>query len=521
MNKKKISIILCITLLFILAGVFYLTQNHKIEQDPMSALKEAGTTIPFTSDDDEEEGEFDLQGDIKKRLVKRSDRDVIWTVSDDAIIYKRYLKLFNRKLKEDGFDIQLKFQYLDEEHYNEEIREVLKNGDTDIALGGQDEGLQNVVAQVCRDGLLLKLDSLLETDSGKALREEYEEPLWGSVEVDGSVYTIPNGIYDDGRYCIVFNNQYIDTEQSKNFSGDIATLDSYMTEEIKEDPKGKELLSLWGSSDLANVLGYYEAYGAFFDSTTGEIQSPFACQEVYTFLKMLHNLQMENCVAMESTLYGDGPDNNKKIKDKIRNKEFSILLTRKSDILKEIEEDVTVVELDFTVNFARVGGTSGICAKSEKAEEALQLLSLLHTQEEYAHLLLYGREGVDYELKTGRILTEKGAGIWTIDALGIFRSAYPDENDTVYTGNIRKQKRELYRSSHCKTSVVSGFQIDEKEFTKEELKKTQLATTFFDVWKQEDFEKKYEEAKKDVGKETRGILTKLKQQLEIWKETVK
>ena len=71
-------------------------------------------------------------------MAERTDGDIIWTVSDDVLINEDYLELLNKRLKQDGYDFQLKFQYLNVEHYNEEIRKVLGNGDTDIALGGQD-----------------------------------------------------------------------------------------------------------------------------------------------------------------------------------------------------------------------------------------------------------------------------------------------------------------------------------------------------------------------------------------------
>ena len=69
-----------------------------------------------------------------------------------------------------------------------------------------------------------------------------------------------------------------------------------------------------------------------------------------------------------------------------------------------MKDDVTVTTLDFSPNFARVGGTNGICAKSENAEAAMELLTLLHTQSEYAHLLLYGEEGKEYKIEDGKIV---------------------------------------------------------------------------------------------------------------------
>ena len=77
------------------------------------------------------------KADIKERLVSASSSDIVWTISDDVDVNETYLKYFNEKLKEDGYNFRLKFQYLKEDEYDREIRQVLKDGSTDIALAGQ------------------------------------------------------------------------------------------------------------------------------------------------------------------------------------------------------------------------------------------------------------------------------------------------------------------------------------------------------------------------------------------------
>lgn len=513
--KKKNILIFCGIALLVIAGVIGVNtwRNGEQKSNVNESYEEAGHYI------NEEEDYFELESDIEKRLVKRNKDDIVWTVSSDAVINEEYLTLFNKKLKEDGYSFQLKFQYMDYNYYNQEVRKVLENGDTDIALGGQDEGeFQNVVAGICRDGLFANIESYLNSDIGKALWEEYEEPLWGSVTVDGNIYTIPNSIYDDGRFCVVFNNKYIDTDTCKKFVGDITTLDEYITDEIKKNPAGREFVWSWNSTDLASVLGYYQKYGMFFEAETGEIISPFACEEMYNFMKMLNELQMAGCVAEECSLYGEGADYSA-VRERMEEKKFSILLTKDTELVRNMGDDVTVVALDFTPNFERIGGTNGICAKSEHVEEAVQLLSLLHTEDEYAHLLLYGKEGKDYEIVDGRIESENCADISTIDILGIYRSSYPDIEELIYTENIRQQKREIYRSKHCKTSVFSGFQIDETDFTEEELLGTQDAELHFDIWKGADFEEKFKTAHKELEKGEEKVYQKLKKQVQAWEKS--
>ncbi len=135
MKKKNWVIICSVCVIALFAGIFtYLQVNKNDEQEAEVSghyIGEGGS---------EKKKKFDIEADIQPRLAERTDGDIIWTVSDDVLINEDYLELLNKRLKQDGYDFQLKFQYLNVEHYNEEIRKVLGNGDTDIALGGQDTG---------------------------------------------------------------------------------------------------------------------------------------------------------------------------------------------------------------------------------------------------------------------------------------------------------------------------------------------------------------------------------------------
>ena len=517
MKKKNWVIICSVCVITLFTGILIYMQVYKSDGQETEV---SGHYIGEEESEEPEEEEFDIGADIQSHLVEREEGDIIWTVSDDAFINEDYLKLLNKRLKQDGYDFQLKFQYLNAEHYNEEIRKVLEDGDTDIALGGQNTGeFENVVAGICRDGLFSELSPYLESEACKALWEEYEEPLWKSVSVDGKIYTIPNGIYDDGRLCVVFNNKYIAENKSKKFTGDITELEAFLTEEMRKEPEGRGFLITWDSSNVAIALGYYQRFGAYFNAETGEVSSPFDCKELHQFLEMLNAFQKAGCVPKECSLRSISP--NDKIKKKIERKEFSILLTTQTDTIEAMKEDVTITTLDFSPNFARVGGTNGICAKSENAEAAMELLTLLHTQDEYAHLLLYGEEGKDYKIEDGKIVSDDYTDIWTVDVLGIYRSSYPEGGErNAYTKNIRQQKREVYRSEHCKASAVAGFQVDETVFSEEEMENADTAESNLDIWKEEDFEERYQKVKKTVAEVEGPIVKKLAKQLEEWKKLV-
>lgn len=510
MKKKTGNIYAIILLLAVVVGVGLYLNGCQSKLGDEKANKEE-TSVGS--------GKNSQKIDVEQELVSREKGDVIWTISDDVQVNEKYLNIFNDKLKKEGYDCQLKFQYLGLDDYDKKVENVLKNGQTDIVLAGQStDDTPNPTEVLSRKGLLLCLDDYLQSDAGRELSEEYESPLWGSVKIDGHIYTIPNGIYDDGRYCVVFNNKYIDAEKSKGFRGDLLSLDRYLSDDVKKNPENKELLWDWNTTDLASVMGYYEKYGVFFGGKTGEIKTPYESKEISAFFEMLYQLNRKKCIASESTFSEDLGEDYKKIKDKIKKRNFSILLTKETDIIRNMGNDVTVVPLDFVPNFGRAGGTNGICAASENVDNALLILSLLHTEDTFAHLLLYGKEGEDYKLSEGKIITENGPGVELIDVLGIFRSSYPGEEDTVYTQDIRQQKKAIYRSEHCKTSVLSGFQIDEKALSQEEIDAGTKILKYMDVWKSEAFPKKFEEIKQKSREDMKNLLKEISRQLEAWKE---
>lgn len=189
------------------------------------------------------------KADIKERLVSASSSDIVWTISDDVDVNETYLKYFNEKLKEDGYNFRLQFQYLKEDEYDREIRQVLKDGSTDIALAGQNTDERNYVTELCRDNLLMCLDGQMNDKS--ELYGAFEDPLWKSVEVDGRVYTVPNGIFADGKYCIVFNKDVLG-KKAANFNGDILSVNQYLSKNKTDKDKLLFDLSL---EDFAGILG--------------------------------------------------------------------------------------------------------------------------------------------------------------------------------------------------------------------------------------------------------------------------
>lgn len=451
------------------------------------------------------------KAEIKERLVSASSSDIVWTISDDVNVNETYLKYFNEKLKEDGYDFRLKFQYLKEDEYDREIRQVLKDGSTDIALAGQNTDERNYVTELCRDNLLMCLDDWMNDKS--KLYGAFEEPLWKSVEVDGRVYTVPNGIFADGKYCIVFNEDVLG-KKAAGFNGDILSVNQYLS--TNKTDKDKLLFDL-SLEDFASILGGNIDYGMYFEGKTETISTVFENFKIYQLEKLFYDLNKAGRINELCAFHQNSGDQDK-IKELIKKKEFAILLTRRTEAIDSLD-GVSVYDLDFTVNFERNGGTTGICEKSKKKENALQLLTLLYTRDDYTRLLLYGKEGQDYTVENGRVVSDKGGSYSLADVLGLFRGSLPTEDETVYYKNIRKQKEKLYRSKNCQTSKFAGFQLDFKNF-KDVSAYTDAGNEYYDIWKESTFPEEYETAKKTVGGKQKKLLKEVRRQYETWKKNI-
>ncbi len=78
---------------------------------------------------------------------------------------------------------------------------------------------------------------------------------------DGRVYTVPNGIFADGKYCIVFNKDVLG-KKAVNFNGDILSVNQYLSKNKTDKDKLLFDLSL---EDFAGILGGNIDYGMYFD----------------------------------------------------------------------------------------------------------------------------------------------------------------------------------------------------------------------------------------------------------------
>ena len=57
-------------------------------------------------------------------------------------------------------------------------------------------------------------------------------------------------------------------------------------------------------------------------------------------------------------------------------------------------------------------GITGVCKHSDKKDLAFQALSAVYSQKDLSDLLLYGVEGIDYELNDGKVVLDESYNTW-------------------------------------------------------------------------------------------------------------
>ena len=440
---------------------------------------------------------------------------IVWTIPfysgpSDEIVNK-----FNRQLEKDGYSFSLMFKTIDNENYREGLEEVLSSEGTDIAHLGFYEDL-NQVQSIIRKGYFAELNDYLFSEKGEKLYSAYNKSLWKGVETDGKIYTIPNPVLRDGFFDVAFNKEYIPEDLAKSFSGDFGDLLRFINEDIIKDEDIIPIIIGYHKFLFSYVLGYDYRNGVFLDCRTGEVKNPYDTEELYNFFGLMNDMYKKGYLSKGNSFSDIGDTD--LVRKKIAKLDFAIMHPI-GELDESLYEKVTIYRMPFYM-FSRPAGSTGIAKSSKNKEAALQLLTLLHTDEKYANLLVHGEEGVDYQLINGLIYNMDGTPRWMLNtkrALGLYDMIYPAEGEH-FIINRKQQKHDLYNSAQKHDSVLLGFQINADNFTAEMRRVESISEKYLDIWREDNFEELYQEAREVVGEASKELIEELERQIEEWRK---
>lgn len=376
--------------------------------------------------------------------------EIVWTLPSVDMGLEENIDLLNAKLSEDGYPYALKLQYLESENYNQALSRTLKKGKTDIAFLGYEtiEYAELTTADIMREGNVEDLTDYLQGDAGAALYQAYPEELWEAAKVDGRQYSIPNENLTYSMMYVAFNRAYFSEEDVEYFDGSVESLVDLVKEKVPDTVKYP---LLWNTdiSIVANWCGYGNRYYALSSLDTGEFYNPLELEDIRQFILQIHDAAEEGILCELS-----GSDDLKSIE---ANRDFGVVAcTFSNGMINESTEDVILVRAPFSLETVQ-GAATGVCANSEKKEDALQLLTMLHTNAEYANLLLWGEEGTDYRLEDGYAVSMESAesSPYMFD-FGIYDVIYHSKTDN-FSMNTKEEKKAFLDSAAYKENVLIGF----------------------------------------------------------------
>lgn len=381
-----------------------------------------------------------------------ADSTLVWTLPEGCEGLSDNAELLNEKLKEDGYGFEVSFQFLPYEDYKEELTSLLKNAETDIAfLGyGSVDPTEISVSDMANDGDLLELSSYLKGEDGQALYSAYTKTQWDAAQLDSGLYYIPSeGILSGMRY-FVFNRAYFSEEDIRQFDGSPEQLLELVRSRV---PDSVEYPLVWdvNAYTAANWCGYQYQYYAVTSLATGKAENPFENEEIRQFILLSNQAKEDGILKMISDDEG--------LLEIERERSFGAMAcVYPTSAVNEESEDVYLVQAPYSL-YSLDAMSTGICAKSDRQNEALTLLSLLHTNEEYANLLLYGEEGTDYQVIDGYAYDMAGGALDQYVAeriTGIYDLAVSSE-EGYFPIDTRAQKQNFLSEESLSKNVLQNF----------------------------------------------------------------
>lgn len=283
-------------------------------------------------------------------------------------------------------------------------QEVLDSGETVdlIYFGREDDGLaykeygDTAIIRAISGGYLLPFSDYPETEAKERLLAAYPEHYWRLCSFQGENYGVSNSVSDyyiKRKDCLMLN---LDAAKQAGI-------------EIPEELDILNLDKLLGQAEEAGILGvgsmdelsycgieplFSGLYVKFLQKGKYRIVNPLEDEELLTLWDSLYRYKERGWGEKNSVLTGEFPlIMFETVTDENWDGEQFCLKSEKGDISARVkiydEKERFLVEGNYNQLL-------GISSFSQHKEEALELLSLMHGDEEIVQLLRYGIEGVHY-----------------------------------------------------------------------------------------------------------------------------
>lgn len=378
----------------------------------------------------------------------------------------------NEVLKKKGFGYAVEWickSDLAPSDYMETLKDLKKEKRGDILFtgaGGTDEEPSYDLA--IKDKLLDNMKSYLKSKEGKKLKAAFPEKIWQMTEEKGSYY----GITLESEPYV--NYMYVDTEvvdestlPKKVTSGNLLSV----LKQIKvKDTDKKQMIS----SAIMGAVGLLPADNiAFCAEKNGEKYHVSYLMDHPQIVKILK-------------LIAKNPEKYKAYEDVESLDDIAVHFT--SDISVDGSEGICQNFMSEKTDLYerktyRIGKPYlvtmrnmcwGVASWSKKKKAAYRFLTMACTDKEVANAICYGKEGDDYQLKEGRVMSKNTEGI---------RGSLPYNMWITYPMYAEpKDKEKTFRKMTEKADVVPAEVVYAKLDARTEIKMEEILQKYSGLW---------------------------------------
>lgn len=335
---------------------------------------------------------------------------VLWMFeSQEEFLDDHIVAELNHILQERGYAFYLTKKVEPEENRVGQIsrwQEALDSGESVdlIFLGSEDGGMayreygNTAIVRAITGGYLLPFSEYPETEAKERLLSAYPEDYWRLCGFQGENYGVSNAV---SNYCVKRKSYLMFNLDAAEEAGieipeelDVLNLDELLRQAEEAGIPGMDSMNEFDYCGIESL--YSGLYVKNLQDGEYRIVNPVEDEELLALWDAQYRYKEKGWGEMDSYLTGEIPlilfasvtDENWDGERFFTNSEKGKLSAR----MKIYEEkERFLVEADYNEML-------GIVSTSQHKEEALELLSLMHGDEEIVQLLRYGIEGVHYRI---------------------------------------------------------------------------------------------------------------------------
>lgn len=316
---------------------------------------------------------------------------IVWQCQQRMQSHEIY---FNKILKEKGYPYEVDFiSHSESDKYNVDLIETGISSWTETYDTAQD-----IV-----DGKVIALDSFLDTEQGKQLKQTLPPNIWNAYKVNGKQYTVPSVGFLPMKIAYIWDKELAEKYHihPETWGADLwehkEELQKVYTGENATQREG--FLTVKGELDYLSCLpGFTQPLGLYYPLVVREDQEIVEAEFLYNtpeYKEAMEGFADLYDVGICGGQYGSETDVFLEIRISF--------ISEDAEAAQQPEDywekhDYQVIWQEPLWELSCTARETGITSESLQPEHAFAFLCALYTDADLTNALMWGEEGIDYEL---------------------------------------------------------------------------------------------------------------------------